>query len=125
MKTRLGFVSNSSSASFIIRLPKTALASARTLHDYMYGEKIQIFTMYYNPANYGYDHYSTTSLDLARAIFAQAAEQGQFADEGGFVEIDLMFDDLTYPHENIEGEMLINNRGVAWGKLTPDFEDLS
>ena len=125
MKARLGFVSNSSSASFIIQVPKTALVSARALHDYMYGTKIQVFTMYYNQANYGYDQYSTTSLDLASAIFAQANEQGQFADEGGIVELSLMFDDLTYPHENIEGEMLINNREVAWGKLVPEFEDLS
>jgi hypothetical protein len=125
MKTRLGFVSNSSSASFIIHVPKSALASAQALHDYMYGEKIQVFTMQYNPAVYGYNHYSTTSLDLARAIFAQAVGQGQSADEGDMVELDLMFDDLAFPHENIEGEMLINNREVAWGRLTPEFEDLS
>ena len=125
MKNRHGFVSNSSSASFIIRLPESALVSERALHDYMYGEKVQVFTMSYNAANYGYDHYSATSLDLARAIFTQCQERVQIVDEDGLVELSLMFDDLAYPHENIEGEMLINNREVAWGKLTPEFEDLS
>jgi hypothetical protein len=39
MKQRSGFVSNSSSSSFIIALPRDLILSSRFLHDYLFGDR--------------------------------------------------------------------------------------
>ena len=76
MKIRTGFVSNSSSSSFILALPRGLALDAASIHGYLYGEV---------PVKLGYgDTWTTpvtiTSTEAAAAIAEQLAEQPADAD---------------------------------------------
>ena len=66
MKTREGFVSNSSSSSFIVAFPKDMEVTVDNVHNYLFGTTEKLITYYGDPVS---------SMKAARTVFDDMMDQ--------------------------------------------------
>lgn len=101
MKIRQGFVSNSSSSSFVVTFPKDFEISTDNVHELLFGTSEQHQVLYYD--------YSSDSLTIARVVADDMEAQLNLPDDkhlreafDGWVEGGPEYDDFRIPEEGVE-----------------------
>jgi hypothetical protein len=119
VKRRAGFVANSSSSSFVVRVPQAATSSEETFHRLVYGSRPRLH-LNYNAETHAYDKIVVSTEKPAHELFSQLVSGMAY---NGGIEIYLyLADNLEEPIDNVVGEMFIKHP-VAFGNLEVKRED--